>query len=106
MSDADELAAEVAAGRVLAIYHPVRGLRPMAHVFACDEGFVFADPGWDGLSAVRTQPFHAVAGQVRRSGAGWLAAAISTGGQIGCSNGQGSLSSRWRLVICCPGRGC
>jgi hypothetical protein len=80
MSDADELAAEVAAGRVLALQHPVRGLRPMAHVFACDEGFVFADPGWDGLAVVGMQPFHAVAGQIRRSGAGWMVE-MAEGGQ-------------------------
>ncbi len=65
MSDADELAAEVAAGRALALHHPVRGLCPMAHVFACDEGFVFADHGWDHLFAANARPFHAVAGQAR-----------------------------------------
>jgi hypothetical protein len=70
MSDADELAAEVAAGRALALHHPARGLCPMAHVFACDEGFVFADHGWDNLAA-GPRPFHAVAGRVHRSGAGW-----------------------------------
>jgi hypothetical protein len=72
MSDADELAAEVAAGRALALHHPVRGLCPMAHAFACDEGFVFAELGWDHLLAAGTRRLHAVVGQVRRSGAGWM----------------------------------
>jgi hypothetical protein len=71
MSDADELAAEIAAGRALALQHPVRGLLPMVHAFATDGGIAFAEPGWDGLSAAGTHPFHAVAGRVRRSGAGW-----------------------------------
>jgi hypothetical protein len=71
MSDADELVAEVAAGRALALQHPLRGLLPMAHAFATDGGIAFAEPGWDGLSAAGTHPFHAVAGRVRRSGAGW-----------------------------------
>jgi hypothetical protein len=48
MSDADELVAEVAAGRALALQHPLLG-----------------------LPAAGTHPFHAVAGRVRRSGAGW-----------------------------------
>ena len=71
MSDADELVAEVAAGRALALQHPLLGLLPMAHAFATDGGIAFAEPGWDGLSAAGTHPFHAVADRVRRSGAGW-----------------------------------
>ena len=71
MSDADELAAEVAAGRALALHHPGRGLRPMAHVFATDDGIAFAEPGWDHLLAAGPRRLHAVAGRVRRSGAGW-----------------------------------
>jgi hypothetical protein len=72
MSDADELAAEAADGRALALHHPVHGLLPMAHVFATDDGLAFADHGWDQLLAAGTHPFHAVAGRVRRSGAGWV----------------------------------
>jgi hypothetical protein len=71
MSDADELVAEVAAGRALALQHPLRGLLPMAHAFATDGGIAFAELGWDHLLAAGTHPFHAVAGRVRRSGAGW-----------------------------------
>jgi hypothetical protein len=71
MSDADELAAEIAAGRALALQHPLRGLLPMAHAFATDDGLAFADHGWDHLLAAGTHPFHAIAGRVRRSGAGW-----------------------------------
>jgi hypothetical protein len=71
MSDADELAAEIAAGRALAIHHPVRGLLPMAHAFATDDGIAFAEPGWDHLLAAGPRRLHAVAGRVRRSGAGW-----------------------------------
>ena len=80
MSDADELAVEVAAGRALALHHPGRGLLPMMHAFATDDGLAFADPGWDSLSATGTHPFHAVAGQVRRSGAGWMVE-MAEGGQ-------------------------
>jgi hypothetical protein len=71
MSDTDELVAEVAAGRALALHHPGRGLRPMAHVFATDDGIAFAEPGWDHLLAAGARRLHAVAGQVRRAGAGW-----------------------------------
>ena len=71
MSDTDELVAEVAAGRALALHHPGRGLRPMAHVFATDDGIAFAEPGWDHLLAAGPRRLHAVAGRVRRSGAGW-----------------------------------
>jgi hypothetical protein len=71
MSDADELAAEIAAGRVLGLHHPVRGLLPMAHAFATDDGIAFAEPGWDHLLAVGTRRLHAVVGRVQRSGAGW-----------------------------------
>ena len=71
MSDADELAAEVAAGRALALHHPTRGLLPMAHAFATDDGIAFAEPGWDHLLAPGARRLHAVAGQVRRAGAGW-----------------------------------
>jgi hypothetical protein len=71
MSDADELAAEVAAGRALALHHPARGLLPMAHAFATDDGIAFAEPGWDHLLAAGPRRLHAVAGRVRRSGAGW-----------------------------------
>jgi hypothetical protein len=71
MSDADELAAEVADGRALALHHPMRGLCPMAYVFATDDGIVFADHGWDHLPAAGTRRLHAVVGRVRRSGAGW-----------------------------------
>ena len=71
MSDADELAAEIAAGRALALHHPARGLLPMAHAFATDDGIAFAEPGWDHLLAAGTRPLHAVVGRVRRSGAGW-----------------------------------
>ena len=71
MSDADELAAEVAAGRALALHHPGRGLLPMAHAFATDDGLAFAEPGWDHLLAAGARRLHAVAGRVRRAGAGW-----------------------------------
>jgi hypothetical protein len=71
MSDVDELVAEIAAGRALAIHHPVRGLLPMAHAFATDDGIAFAEPGWDHLLAAGPRRLHAVAGRVRRSGAGW-----------------------------------
>jgi hypothetical protein len=71
MSDADKLAAEIAAGRALALHHPVRGLLPMAHAFATDDGLAFAEPGWDHLLAAGARRLHAVAGQVRRAGAGW-----------------------------------
>jgi hypothetical protein len=71
MSDADELAAEVAAGRALALHHPGRGLLPMAHAFATDDGLAFAEPGWDHLPAVGPRRLHAVVGRVRRAGAGW-----------------------------------
>jgi hypothetical protein len=71
MSDADELAAEIAAGRALALQHPLRGLLPMAHAFATDDGLAFAEPGWDHLLAVGTRRLHAVVGRVRRAGAGW-----------------------------------
>ena len=71
MSDTDELVAEVAAGRALALHHPGRGLRPMAHVFATDDGIAFAEPGWDHLLAAGPRRLHAVAGRVRRAGAGW-----------------------------------
>jgi hypothetical protein len=71
MSDADELAAEIAAGRALAIYQPGRGLLPMAHAFATADGLAFAELGWDRLLAAGTRPFHAVVGRVQRSGAGW-----------------------------------
>jgi hypothetical protein len=52
----------------------------MAHVFATDDGIAFAEPGWDGLSATGTRPFHAVAGQVRRAGDGW-AVEMAEGGE-------------------------
>jgi hypothetical protein len=71
MSDADELAAEVAAGRALAIYQPGRGLLPMAHAFTTDDGIAFAELGWDHLLAVGTRRLHAVVGRIRRAGAGW-----------------------------------
>ena len=71
MSDADELAAEIAAGRALALQHPLRGLLPMAHAFATDDGIAFAEPGWDHLLAAGTRRLHAVVGRVRRAGAGW-----------------------------------
>jgi hypothetical protein len=71
MSDADELAAEVAAGRALALHHPGRGLVLMAHAFATDDGIAFAEPGWDDLLAAGARRLHALAGRVRRSGAGW-----------------------------------
>ena len=71
MSDTDELVAEVAAGRALALHHPARGLLPMAHAFATDDGIAFAEPGWDHLLAAGARRLHAVAGQVRRAGAGW-----------------------------------
>jgi hypothetical protein len=71
MSDVDELVAEIAAGRALAIHHPVRGLLPMAHAFATDDGIAFAESGWDHLLAAGPRRLHAVAGRVRRSGAGW-----------------------------------
>jgi hypothetical protein len=80
MSDADELAAEVATGRALALHHPARGLLPMAHAFATDDGLAFAEPGWDHLLAAGTRLLHAVAGQVRRSGAGWTIE-LAEGGQ-------------------------
>jgi hypothetical protein len=63
--------AEVAAGRALALHHPVRGLLLMAHAFATDDGIAFAEPGWDHLLAAGPRRLHAVAGRVRRSGAGW-----------------------------------
>ena len=72
MSDADELAAEVAAGRALAIHHPVRGLLPIAHAFATDDGLAFAELGWDDLLAAGTRRLHAVVGRVRPLGAGWV----------------------------------
>jgi hypothetical protein len=72
MSDADELAAEIAAGRVLALHHPARGLLPMAHAFATDDGIAFAEPGWDHLLAAGPRRLHAVVGRVRRAGAGWM----------------------------------
>jgi hypothetical protein len=72
MSDADELAAEIAAGRVLALHHPARGLLPMAHAFATDDGIAFAEPGWDHLLAAGPRRLHAVVGRVRRAGAGWV----------------------------------
>jgi hypothetical protein len=71
MSDADELAAEVTAGRALAIYQPGRGLLPMAHAFATDDGIAFAEPGWDHLLAAGPRRFHALVGRVRQAGAGW-----------------------------------
>jgi hypothetical protein len=71
MSDADELVAEIAAGRALALHHPGRGLLPMAHAFATDDGIAFAEPGWDHLLAAGTRRLHAVVGRVRRAGAGW-----------------------------------
>jgi hypothetical protein len=71
MSDADELAAEIADGRALALHHSERGLLPMAHTFATDDGIAFAEPGWDHLLAAGARRLHAVAGQVRRAGAGW-----------------------------------
>ena len=71
MSDADELVAEIAAGRALALHHPRRGLLPMAHAFATDDGLAFAEPGWDHLLAAGARRLHAVAGRVRRAGAGW-----------------------------------
>jgi hypothetical protein len=71
MSDADELAAEIAAGRALALHHPMRGLLPMVHAFATDDGIAFAEPGWDHLLAAGARRLHAVAGRVRRAGAGW-----------------------------------
>ena len=80
MSDADELAAEVAAGRALAIHHPVRGLLPMAHAFATDDGIAFAELGWDDLLAAGTRRLHAVVGRVRPSGAGW-AVELAEGGR-------------------------
>ena len=43
----------------------------MAHVFATDDGIAFAEPGWDHLLAAGPRRLHAVAGRVRRSGAGW-----------------------------------
>jgi hypothetical protein len=71
MSDADELAAEIADGRALALHHPARGLLPMAHAFATDDGLAFAEPGWDRLLAAGPRRLHAVAGRVRHAGAGW-----------------------------------
>jgi hypothetical protein len=80
MSDADELAAEVAAGRALAIHHPVCGLLPIAHAFATDDGIAFAELGWDDLLAAGTRRLHAAVGRVRPSGAGW-AVELAEGGQ-------------------------
>jgi hypothetical protein len=80
MSDADELAAEIAAGRALALHHPVRGLLPMAHAFATADGIAFAEPGWDHLLAAGTRRLHALVGRVRRSGAGWTVE-MTDGGQ-------------------------
>jgi hypothetical protein len=71
MSDTNELVAEVAAGRALALHHPERGLLPMAHAFATDDGLAFAEPGWDHLPAAGPRRLHAVVGRVRRAGAGW-----------------------------------
>jgi hypothetical protein len=72
--------AEVAAGRALALHHPVRGLLLMAHAFATDDGIAFAEPGWDHLLAAGPRRLHAVAGRVRRSGAGWTVE-MAEGGQ-------------------------
>ena len=71
MTDLETLVAASASGRPLAIRHPAGGFRPAAHIFATDDGIAFADHGWDHLSEAGTRPFHAVAGRVRRSGAGW-----------------------------------
>ena len=43
----------------------------MAHAFAIDDGLAFAEPGWDHLLAAGPRRLHAVAGRVRRAGAGW-----------------------------------
>ena len=44
----------------------------MAHAFATDDSLAFAELGWDHLLAAGTRRLHAVVGQVRRSGAGWM----------------------------------
>ena len=102
MSDTDELVAEVAAGRALALHHPGRGLRPMAHVFATDDGIAFAEPGWDHLLAAGPRRLHAVAGRVRRSGAGWTVE-IAEGGQAAIVPLDDAKLRRLRLEDWSPG---
>jgi hypothetical protein len=102
MSDADELAAEVAAGRALALHHPVRGLLPMAHAFATDDGLAFAEPDWDYLLAAGTRLLHAVAGQVHHSGAGWMVE-LAEGGQAAIVPLDDAKLRRLGLVDWAPG---
>jgi hypothetical protein len=102
MSDADELAAEVAAGRALAIYQPGRGLLPMAHAFATDDGIAFAEPGWDHLLAAGPRRLHAVAGLVRRSGAGWTVE-MADGGRAAIVPLNDAQLRRLRLEDWAPG---
>jgi hypothetical protein len=102
MADADELAAEVAAGRALAIHHPGRGLLPMAHAFATDDGLAFAELGWDDLLAAGTRRLHAVVGQVRPLGAGW-AVELAEGGQAAIVPLDDAKLRRLRLEAWSPG---
>jgi hypothetical protein len=102
MSDADELAAEIAAGRALALQHPLRGLLPMAHAFATDDGLAFAEPGWDHLLAAGPRRLHAVAGRVRRSGAGWTVE-MADGGRAAIVPLNDAQLRRLRLEDWAPG---
>jgi hypothetical protein len=102
MSDADELAAEITAGRALALQHPVRGLLPMVHAFATDDGIAFAEPGWDHLLASGARRLHAVVGRVRRAGAGW-AVEMADGGQAAIVPLDDAKLRRLRLEDWSPG---
>lgn len=61
----DELTARSAAGEWFVINHPIGGLRPAAHVFACVEGIAFAHGGWQDPACVGQHTMHAIEGELR-----------------------------------------
>ena len=69
---ADELAARSAAGEWFVIDHPIGGLRPAGHVFACKEGIAFADGGWQDPNCIGGHSMHVVRGKVGAAAGGWF----------------------------------
>ena len=55
-------------GEWFVIDHPVGGLRPAAHIFACAEGVAFADGGWQDPNTVGQHTMHVVEGDICAAG--------------------------------------
>jgi hypothetical protein len=67
---AEALAGRSAAGELFVIDHPIGGLRPAAHLFACDQGVGFADLGWQDPNTVGQHTMHVIEGTERAAGGG------------------------------------